>query len=80
MAVFADKYGLDREIGVQALSELLRSFKLPTNDNLDLAFMLIQLAQGDEAQPAWDFLNTVIRTSDDPNLVKAAKKALANRL
>ncbi|SNY58656.1 hypothetical protein SAMN06297280_3457 [Arsukibacterium tuosuense] len=79
VAVFADKYGLGREVGVQALSELLRSFKLPTKDNLDLAIMLTQLAQGDEAQPAWDFLNTVIRTSNDQNLVKAAQKALSNR-
>jgi len=76
VTVFSDKYGMDREVGAQALSVLLSSFTLPTKDNLDLAIMLIQLAQGDKAQPAWDFLNNIIQTSDDPDLVKTAKKVL----
>jgi len=77
VAVFSQKHGLATKLGEQALHRLLETYKLPTKQNLEIADLLLAIADQEGNQLAIQRLNQVITHANDEALIKRATKRLA---
>lgn len=73
---FTEEKGLAPEAGISALKVLLAEFSLFTYENVDYARQLIRIADDKNTKIAADYLNRVIQSSSDSELVSAAVLAL----
>lgn len=77
VAVFSQEHGLAVKPGEQALNRLLATYKLPTRQNVEIAGLLLDIAQQENSQLAIQRLNQAITYANDEALVKLATRRLA---
>ena len=77
VAVFSQEHGLAVKPGEQALNRLLATYKLPTTQNVEIAGLLLDIAQQENSQLAIQRLNQAITHTNDKALVKLATRRLA---
>ncbi|MDG6096307.1 hypothetical protein EXU34_02460 [Alteromonas sp. ZYF713] len=77
VAVFSHEHGLAVKPGEQALNRLLATYKLPTRQNVEIAGLLLDIANLENSQLALQRLNQVITHANDKALVKSATRRLA---
>ena len=77
VAVFSQEHGLAVKPGEQALHRLLAFYKLPTEQNVDIAGLLLDIAHPENSQLAVQRLNQIIIHANDKALVKRATRRLA---
>lgn len=77
VAVFSQEYGLAAKPGEQALNRLLETYKLPTKQNLEIAELLLAIADQEGNQLAIQRLNQVITNANNEALIKRATRRLA---
>lgn len=77
VAVFSQEHGLAVKPGEQALNRLLATYKLPTSQNVEIAVLLLDIAQQENSQLAVQRLNQAIAHANDEALVRRATKRLA---
>ena len=70
VAVFSQEHGLAVKPGEQALHRLLAFYKLPTEQNVDIAGLLLDIAHPENSQLAVQRLNQIIIHANDKALVK----------
>ena len=77
VAVFSQEHGLAVKPGEQALNRLLATYKLPTRQNVEIAGLLLDIAQQENSQLAIQRMNQAITHTNDKALVKLATRRLA---
>ncbi|RXJ72746.1 hypothetical protein CS022_14010 [Veronia nyctiphanis] len=77
VAIFAREEGLDRQLGVQALSKLFEEYKLPTESNFEMITLYASLAKQSELHSIKPRLQQLINRTDNTKLKTDAKKLLA---
>ncbi|MGB0217153.1 MAG: hypothetical protein ACPF9E_17105 [Alteromonas oceani] len=77
VALFSQEHGLAVKPGEQALNRLLATYKLPTSQNVEIAVLLLDIAQQENSQLAVQRLNQAIAHANDEALVRRATKRLA---
>lgn len=77
VAVFSQEYGLAAKPGEQALNRLLETYNLPTKQNLEIAELLLAIADQEGNQLAIQRLNQVITNANNEALIKRATRRLA---
>ena len=77
VAVFSQEHGLAVKPGEQALNRLLATYKLPTTQNVEIAGLLLDIAQQENSQLAIQRMNQAITHTNDKALVKLATRRLA---
>ena len=75
--MFSQEHGLAVKPGEQALNRLLATYKLPTRQNVEIAGLLLDIAQQENSQLAIQRLNQAITYANDEALVKLATRRLA---
>ncbi|MBC3764796.1 hypothetical protein [Neptunicella marina] len=80
VAVFSQKQQLLPKSGVQALNLLLKTYRLPTKQNLDIAELLLDIAGGQNSELAVQRLRDIVKLGKDSALFKRAQKRLVREL